>query len=138
MKPISACLGGAMFVAATLVTSPVSSAQPAGNPAPRTGPASEASPMFRRYQAMAAIMKDMVEMMSRMHEEMTQADASPEARKHMAKDMKRMSEMMSRMSGAADRPTMGEPEMRRQFDEMRAEMARMKQSHDAGKPAGSK
>ena len=56
----------------------------------------------------------------------------------MAKDMKRMSHMMSRMSGAADRPTMGEPEMRRQFDAMRAEMARMKQSPDAGKPARSK
>ena len=60
------------------------------------------------------------------------------AMQRMAKDMKRMSGMMLRMSGAADHPTMKEPEMRRQFEEMRAEMARMKQSHEMHKSAGSK
>ncbi len=138
MKPIPARIVAAMFVAATLMTSPVSSARAAGEPAPRTGPASEASPMFQRHEAMAGIMKDMVEMMSRMQEEMARADVSPEARKHMAKDMKRMSEMMSRMSGAADRPTMKEPEMRRQFEEMRRQMDEMSKPNSMGDPRKSK
>lgn len=53
-----------------------------------------------------------------MHEEMGKDEMTPEVRKQMATTMKRMSEMMRRISGWADRPTMKEPEMRRQMDEM--------------------
>lgn len=48
-----------------------------------------------------------------------------EKARRMAAKMKRMSEMMRRMSGWADRPTMKEPESRRQFDEMRRQMMAM-------------
>ena len=67
MTFIAARLASATLLAAALVVAPASLAQvPAGAPAQQTGPASEASPMFQRHHAMAGIMKDMVQEMSRM------------------------------------------------------------------------
>lgn len=126
MKDIATRLAGAAILAATLAASPPSFAQaPAREAAPRTGPASEASPMFQRHHAMAGIMKDMVTEMSRMQEEMGKGEPAPAARKQMAVKMKRMSEMMRRMSGWADRPTMKEAEMQGQLQEMRRQMMAM-------------
>lgn len=139
MKDNTARLAGAAFLAAALVSSPASSAQPpAGETAPRTGPASEASPMFQRHHAMAGIMKDMVREMSRMQEEMGKGELTPQMRNLMTTNMKRMSEMMRRMSGSIDRPTMKEPEMRRQFEEMRRQMDEMSRSHSMSDPAKSR
>lgn len=126
MNDIARCLAGAAILAAILAASLPSFAQAqAGEAAPRTGPASEASPMFQRHHAMAGIMKDMVVEMSRMQEEMGKGEPTPAARKQMAAKMKRMSETMRRMSGWADRPTMKEAEMQRQLQEMRRQMMAM-------------
>ena len=121
-------LAGATTIAAALVASSASFAQaPAGEAVPRTGPASEASPMFQRYHAMAGLMKDMVQEMSRMQEEMGKGEMTPDARKQMATKMKRM-------SGLADRPTMKEPEMRREYEEMRRQMDEMSKSPSMSNP----
>ena len=100
----------------------------------QTGPASEASPMFQRHHAMAGIMKNMVQEMGRMQEELEKGEPVPEMRAQMATKMKRMSEMMRRMSGWADRPTMKEPEMRKQYEEMRRQMDEMSKSHSMSDP----
>ena len=126
-------LAGAMILAFALAAAPSSFAQsPGGAAGPRTGPASEASPIFQRHHAMAGIMKDMVQEMSRMTEEMGASESTPATRKQMAEKMKRMSEMMRRMSGWADGPVMREPQMRRQLEEMRRQM------DDMSKPGSSK
>jgi hypothetical protein len=135
MKDITARLAGAMILAAALASLPASFAQaPAGEAAPRTGPASEVSPMFQRHHAMAGIMKDMVQEMSRMQEEVGKGDLSPPMRKQMATNMKKMSQMMRRMSGAVDRPTMKEAEMRRLSEDMHRQMDQMSQSHSMSDP----
>ena len=85
MNDIGSRLAGATILAAALVVSPTSIAQaPASQAAPRTGPASEASPMFQRHHAMAGIMKDMVQEMNRMHADMGKGEMTPEARQQMA------------------------------------------------------
>ena len=98
----------------------------------QTGPASEASPMFQRHHAMAAIMKDMVVEMARMQEDMGKNEMTAGARKQMVANMKRMSDMMRRMSGLADRPTMNEPQARQQVEDMRRQMDEMSRSHAMG------
>ena len=139
MRNIATRLSGASILAAALAASPASFAQvPSSESAPRTGPASEASPMFQRHHAMAGIMKDMIHEMTRMQEEMEKGEPTPEMRKRMATNMRRMSEMMRRMSGGADRPVMKESEMRREFEEMRRQMDEMSKSHSMADPARSK
>ena len=130
---------GATILAFALAATPASYAQaPAAGAAPRTGPASEASPIFQRHHAMAGIMKDMVQEMSRMAEEMGSSESTPLMRSQMAAKMKRMSEMMRRMSGWADAPVMREPEMRRQFEEMRRQMDEMSKPNAKTDPGRSK
>ena len=114
------------LLAAAFATATVACAQ--SPTPPQTGPAAEASPMFQRHHAMAGIMKDMLQEMSGMQEDMTKGDLSPE----MAIKMKRMSQMMRRMSGWADRPTMKEPEMRRLAEEMCKQMQEMAKSRSMG------
>jgi len=139
MKVIATRIARATILAASLVAPPVSFAQvPAGEAAPWTGPASEASPLFQRHHAMPGIMKAMGVEMGRMQEEMSKGELSPEARKQMAAKMKRMSEMMQRMSGLQDRPTMKEPEMQRQFEQMSREMDEMSKSHPMADSGRSK
>ena len=138
MSDLSARLAGATILAAALVVSPATFAQAPGEAAPQTGPASEASPLFRRHHAMAGIMKEMMQEMGRMQEEMERGEPTPEMRKQMAAEMKRMSEMMRRMSGLADRPTMKEPEARRQFEQMQKQMDEMSKSHSMSNPGRTK
>ena len=106
----------------------LSTAQPLSE-TPRTGPASEASPLFQRHHAMAGIMQDMEKEMARMQEEMAAGPPTPEAQHDMAVKMKRMARLMQRMSGLADRPTMETREMQRQYERMRREMDEMKKGH---------
>ena len=87
---------------------------------------------------MAGIMKDMVQEMNRMAEEMGSNENTPLMRRQMAANMKRMSEMMRRMSGWADGPVMREPEMRRQFEEMRRQMDDMAKPNAASEAGRSK
>ena len=125
MKP-----GPQSYLAATIacaaLTFPAPSTAQSVPEAPRTGPASEASPMFQRHHAMAGIMQDMVKEMSRMQERMSAGPTDAAAQREMAARMKRMSGMMQRMAGWADRPTMSEPEMRKRYEMMRREMDEMK------------
>ena len=133
MNDIASRLAGATMFAVALAASPAVLAQaPVTEATQRTGPASEASPMFQRHHAMAGIMQDMIQEMSRMQVDMGKSEMTPEARKRMAARMKRMSEMMRRMSGWADRPNMKEPEMRRQFEGMRKQMDQMSKSNSMG------
>jgi hypothetical protein len=120
-----------VFIGAVLAFAPLSHSQPATK-APQSGPASEASPMFQRHHAMAGIMKDMIDEMSRMQAQMDKGDLIPETRKQMASKMTRMSDMMRRMSGLTDRPTMNEPEARKQYEEMRKQMDDMMKSAPMG------
>jgi len=129
---------GRSLAVAALVSSTAGFAQaPLTAPAPKTGPASEASPMFQRHHAMAGIMRDMAREMGRMQDDMAMADLKPEKREQMASKLKRMSEMMRLMSGAVDRPTMKEPEMRRRFDEMRRQLDEMSRSHSGAEPVAA-
>ena len=125
MKPGFQSYIAATIACAALTLPALSTAQPLSE-APRTGPASEASPMFQRHHAMAGIMQDMVKEMSRMQEQMSAGPPSAEAQREIAAKMKRMSRMMQRMAGLADRPTMSEPEARKQYEKMRREMDEMK------------
>jgi len=129
----------AAILAFALAAVPASFAQaPGGAPGQRTGPASEASSIFQRHHAMAGIMKDMAQEMTRMTEEMRSSEDTPLMRRQMAAKMKRMSEMMRRMSGWADGPVMREPEMRRQFEEMRRRMDDMSKPNARSEPGRSK
>jgi hypothetical protein len=85
--------------------------------------------MFQRHHAMAGIMAEMAAEMTHMKQEMDRGEMSPEVHKAMAAKMKRMSRMMARMSGWADRPTMKEPAMRKEFDDMRRQMDEMSGAH---------
>lgn len=115
---------------ALAIAAPAALAQtPAGEPpVTQTGPASEASPLFRRHHSMAGIMKRMVEEMSAMQAEMDKGEPTPEARHAMARKMKEMSALMRRMSGLADRSTMSSAEARRQAEEMERQMDAMAKS----------
>lgn len=132
MDNITRLAGATLLVAALATSSALWAQAPAVPSASRTGPASEASPMFQRHHAMAGIMKDMVQEMSRMQEDVGKGEMTRDERKRMSVKMKKMSDMMRRMSGWADAPIMREPEMRRQFDAMRRHMDEMPKSHSMG------
>jgi hypothetical protein len=68
------------------------------------------------------MMKDMAQEMTRMTEQMSKGELTPEQRKQMAGRMALMSTMMRRMSGLAARPAMREPEWQKQMGEMRKNM----------------
>ena len=81
-----------------------SKAQAPTHLAPQTGPASEASPLFRRYHDMPRLMASMSDVMVQMQREMQAGPLSAEAERDMAKRMETMARLMKRMSGLADRP----------------------------------
>jgi hypothetical protein len=87
-----------------------------------TGPGYEISPELQRYREMAGLMRDMSQLMSKMQERMAKGEMSPEAQKRMQRQLQEMSDMMRRLAGLADRPTMGDPETRKQTEEMRRQM----------------
>lgn len=68
------------------------------------------------------MMKDMAQEMTRMTEQMSQGELTPEQRKQMAGRMALMSTMMQRMSGLAARPAMREQEWQKQMGGMRKQM----------------
>jgi hypothetical protein len=71
------------------------------------------------------MMKDMAQEMTRMTEQMSQGELTPEQRKQMAGRMTLMSTIMRRMSGLTARPAMREPEWQKQMGEMRKQMDEM-------------
>ena len=87
-----------------------------------TGPGYEATAEMQRYREMAGLMRDMSQQMNRMQEAMAKGDMSPGRRTRMQQQLKEMSEMMMRMAGLADRPSMNDPETKKQTDEMRRQM----------------
>ena len=94
-----------------------------------TGPAYEVSPEVRRFREMAGLMRDMSQQMNRMQESMANGEMSPESRTRMQQQLKAMSELMRRMSGLADRPSMSDPETKKQTESMRRQMKEMMQAH---------
>jgi len=68
------------------------------------------------------MMKDMTQEMTRMTEQMSLGELTPDQRKQMAGRMTFMSTMMRRMSGLSARPAMREPEWQKQMGEMRKKM----------------
>ena len=71
------------------------------------------------------MMKVMSQEMSKVTEQMSRGEFTPEPRKHMGQRMERMSKMMHRMSGVESRPAMKEPEMAQQMNQMRRQMDEM-------------
>jgi hypothetical protein len=90
-----------------------------------TGPGYEVTAEMQRYREMAGVMRDMSQQMNRMQESMAKGEMSPERRARMQQQLKAMSELMTRMAGLADRPSMNDPETRKQTGEMRQQMDNM-------------
>ena len=86
------------------------------------GPGYEVTAEMQRYREMAGLMRDMSRQMNKMQEGMTKSEMSPARRKRMQQQLKEMSAMMGRMAGLADRPSMNDPETRKQTAEMRKQM----------------
>jgi TolA-binding protein len=117
--------------------------QPTGQDRPQqSSSGAEASPELRRHHAMRGVMDDMAQEMAVMQEQMAKDTMTPGSQREMAAQMKRLSELMRRMSGLLDRPTMKEPEMAKQLDQMREQMEELKKGHsmpaEPGKAGGSK
>ena len=91
-----------------------------------------------RHQELARLMEQMQISMKNMAEQMKQKDITREMRKDMAAQMKAMSSMMRRASHVLVGPGT-DPEVRKELETMRREMARMpdmRRQHDA--PAAGK
>jgi len=133
----------APVLVASLAFPLASPAQPAGQDRPQqSGPGAQASPELRRHHAMRGVMADTAQEIAAMQEQMAKDTMTPESQREMAARMKRLSEVMRRMSGLMDRPTMKEPEMAKQLDQMRKQMEALKKGHampaEPGKVGGSK
>jgi len=89
------------------------------------GPGYEVTAEMQRFREMAGLMRDMSQQMNRMQESMAKGAMSPERQKRMQQQLKEMSDMMTGMAGLADRPSMNDPETRKQTDEMRQRMGGM-------------
>ena len=79
----------------------------------------------QHHQWIYRMMKDMTQEMTRMTEQMSGTQLTPDQRFGMAQRMQRMSTMMRRLSGLAARPVMRDREWRRQADQMRKQMDEM-------------
>jgi hypothetical protein len=107
-----------------------SPAQPAGQDRPQpSSPGAQASPELRRHHAMRGVMDDMAQEIAAMREQMAKETMTPESQREMAAQMKRLSEVMRRMSGLMDRPTMKEPALAKQLDQMQKQMEELKKAH---------
>ena len=123
----------ARFATATLLCLPaLAMAQSLPHEPAQTGPASEASPMFRRYHDMPKLMESMAGEMARMQHEMEAGPLAPDAAREMAGRMETMARMMRRMSGLADRPSMTDADAKREYDQMQREMETMENAHARG------
>ena len=102
------------------------------------GSPDEASPLLLRNRKMAEIMRDMMQEMSRMQEQMAKGDMTAVPHKQMSQRMKQMSTMMRRMSGLLDRPAMkckDDPEINKRMQEMRSQMDKMMRDSSTASPA---
>ena len=79
----------------------------------------------QHHQWIYRMMKDMTQEMTRMTEQMSGTELTPDQRSGMAQRMQRMSTMMRRLSGLAARPVMRDRDWRRQADQMRKQMDEM-------------
>ena len=123
----------AKLAAVSLLCMPASAiAQSPPHEALQTGPASEASPLFRRFHEMPKLMDSMAAEMVRMQREMQAGPLAPEAERDMASRMETMARMMRRMSGLADRPSMTDAEAKREYEQMQREMDAMEKAHARG------
>lgn len=77
------------------------------------------------HQRLSEIMKDMINLMGRMANDMSRGDLTPGQRQQIAQEMARMSTMMRRISGLVARPALKEADWQRQMDQMRKEMEEM-------------
>ncbi len=80
----------------------------------------------RHHQLQYQMMKDMTAAMSRMTEQMSRGDLTPEENKKMGDQMGRMAKMMRFMSGLASRPAHTHAQLQKQMDQMRSQMDEMK------------
>lgn len=103
-----------------------------------TTPGYEADPGLQRHHRMSELMNQMQAQVGVMSKRMADPKLTAKQRKAMAEDMKRMASMMHRMSGLADRPSMKEPEARKQLDAMANGMAAMQKRHEQYGPAATK
>lgn len=107
-------------IAAVVVCISAFAAMPA-SPQSSSGPTSQDG-ISQHHRMQYQMMKDMTQEMTRMTEQMSKSELTPEQRKQMAGRMALMSTMMQRMSGLAARPAMREPEWQKQMGEMRKQM----------------
>lgn len=88
-------------------------------------PGYEVTAEMQRYREMAGLMRDMSQQMDKIQQGMAQGEMSPQRQQRMRQQLSEMSEIMYRMSGLADRPSMNDPEIRRQTEQMRRQMDNM-------------
>lgn len=91
---------------------------------------STATPTWRddvsqHHQLQYRMMNGMTQEMTRMTEQMSRGDLSPEDNKRMGEQMKRMAKMMQFMSGLAARPAHTHGQLQKQMEQMRAQMDEM-------------
>ena len=90
-----------------------------------TGPGYEVTAEMQRFREMAGLMRDMSQQMNKdagEHGERRNVAREP---KRMQQQLMEMSDMMTGMAGLADRPSMNDPELKKQTDEMRQRMGSM-------------
>ncbi len=71
------------------------------------------------------MMEDMIQVMSKMTEQMSHGILTPDEQEAMSQRMAFMSTIMSRMAGLEARPAMTEADWQKQMDEMREQMDEM-------------
>lgn len=79
----------------------------------------------QHHQLQYRMMKEMAERMAQMAKRMSHGPVTPDDDKRMRQQMERMSQMMRFMSGLAARPAHGDPKMKEQMNQMRAQMKEM-------------
>jgi len=110
------------------------SKEASGGPAASQGV--QADPHLRRYQQMQEVMKQMQGEMTKLTDQMSASDMTPETRKEMSGKLKLMSSAMSRMAGLQDRPSMRDAEAQKLISEMQRDMDAMAKGHAS--PSGKK
>ena len=100
-----------------------------------TGPGYEVTAEMRHYREVAGLMRDMSRQMNKLQESMAKGAMSPERQKRMQRQLKEMSAIMAGMSGLTDRPSMNDPDVRKQTGEMRKQMDNLMQAQPWRQPA---
>jgi exonuclease VII large subunit len=79
----------------------------------------------QHHQLQYRMMNEMTQEMTRMTEQMSRGELSPEENKKMGEQMSRMAKLMLFMSGLAARPAHNHAQLQKQMDQMRAQMSEM-------------